>query len=270
MPELPEVETIRSQLAKKITGKKITGIKILSSKTIKMPAKIFVKKIIGVKIKKIARRAKLLLFYLSNDLVLVTHLKMTGQYLWRGEKNKHTRVIFKFGLNDWLLFNDMRRFGYLKLLSVMELSKIMNTEYGPEPLDNKFIFKNFQEILNKRPKMKIKQLLLDQKLIAGLGNIYVQEACFASGIKPIRSAGSLKKNEAKKLYQAIKKVLSEAIKCGGSSAVNYLNLFGKEGNFVPRLKVYGHGGEKCRRCGNILKTIKLGGRGTVFCEVCQK
>lgn len=270
MPELPEVETIRRQLAKKITGKKITGVEILSAKTVKMPAKSFVKKIIGAKIKNIGRRAKLLLFYLSSGLILVTHLKMTGQYLWRGEKNNHTRVIFKFGPKDWLLFNDMRRFGYLKLLSAGELLKITEKEYGPEPLEAKFTPKKFQEVLNKRPKMKIKQLLLEQKLIAGVGNIYAQEACFMSGIKPNRPAGSLKQNEVKKLYQAIKKVLSEAIKYGGSSAENYLNLYGKEGDFVPRLKVYGHGGEKCRRCGSILKTIKLGGRGTVYCEKCQK
>ena len=146
----------------------------------------------------------------------------------------------------------------------------------------------FQEVLNKRPKMKIKQLLLEQKLIAGVGNIYAQEACFMAGILPMRQVKSLMVNEVhlvksgkagsppaefnrvKKLYQAIKKVLSEAIKYGGSSAENYLNLYGKEGDFVPRLKVYGRGGEKCRRCGSILKTIRLGGRGTVFCGVCQK
>lgn len=288
MPELPEVETIKRQLAKKIIGKQIIGVEILSAKTVKMPARSFVKKIIGVKIKSIGRRAKLILFYLSNGLILVTHLKMTGQYLWRGEKNNHTRVIFKFGPKNWLLFNDMRRFGYLKLLSVGELLKITEKEYGPEPLEAKFTLKKFQEILNKRPKMKIKQLLLEQKLIAGVGNIYAQEACFMAGILPMRRVKSLMVNEihpvksgkadpppaefnrVKKLYQAIKKVLSEAIKYGGSSAENYLNLYGKEGNFVPRLKVYGRGGEKCRRCGSILKTIKLGGRGTVFCEKCQR
>jgi len=269
MPELPEVETIRRQLARAVVGKKITGVKILSAKTVRGSAGDFVKKIIGAKIKSIGRRAKLLLLNLFNGLTIITHLKLTGQYLLDEEPNKYTRVIFYFGKKK-LLFNDLRRFGYLKLARTADLPKFLAGEYGPEPLSADFILKKFSEILKRRPKMKIKQLLMEQKLIAGIGNIYAQEACFMARVKPTRPAKSLKKEEIKKLFQAIKKVLAEAIKYGGSSSENYLNLYGKEGNFVPRLKVYGRGKQKCRRCGSILKIIKLSGRGTVYCEICQK
>lgn len=269
MPELPEVETIRRQLAREIIGKKITGVKILSAKTVRGSAGQFKKKLIGAKIKSVGRRAKLILFNLSNDLTLITHLKLTGQYLRGQEPDKYTRVIFYFGKKK-LLFNDLRRFGYLKLARTADLPKFLAGEYGPEPLSADFTLKKFLEILKRRPKMKIKQLLMEQKLIAGIGNIYAQEACFKARLKPMRPVKSLAKEEIKKLFQAIKKILAEAIKYGGSSSENYLNLYGKEGDFVPRLKVYGRGKQKCRRCGSILKTIKLGGRGTVYCEKCQK
>jgi len=270
MPELPEVETIRRQLNKEIAGKKITGVEVLADKTLRTPKAEFIKKVVGAKIKNVERRAKLLIFNLSNGYSILTHLKMTGQYVYDGEPHKHTRVIFSFGPKLKIMFNDMRRFGYLKLAKTSDLPNFLEGEYGPEPLGKKFTMEKFAEVLKRRPNMKIKQLLMEQKLIAGVGNIYAQEACFMSGVLPTRQAKSLKFDEIKKLYGNIRKVLVEAIKYGGSSAENYLNLYGKEGDFVKRLKVYGRAKEKCRRCGNILKAIKLGGRGTVFCGVCQR
>ena len=303
MPELPEVETIKRQLQKEITGKKITGVEVLTEKTLRTPKARFVKGVVGAKIKSVERRAKLLILNLSNGNSILTHLKMTGQYVLRmthdtnstaqhlsfprakgfpsgqrresshapyGTVNKHTRVIFSFGPKLKIMFNDMRRFGYVKLVKTAVLAKFLASEYGPEPLEKNFTLAKFGEILKRRPNMKIKQLLMEQKLIAGVGNIYAQEACFMSGVLPTRQTKSLKPVEIIKLYDNFRKVMNEAIKYGGTSAENYLNLYGKEGDFVKRLKVYGRGKEKCRRCGSILKTIKLSGRGTVFCEICQK
>lgn len=270
MPELPEVETIKRQLHKEIAGKKITGVEVLTEKTLKTPKAQFLKYTVGVKIKSVERRAKLLILNLNNGWSILTHLKMTGQYVYDGEAHKHTRVIFSFGPKLKIMFNDMRRFGYLKLFKTADLPKFLDEEYGPEPLEKKFTVKKFTEVLARRPNMKIKQLLMEQKLVAGIGNIYAQEACFMSQVLPTRPAKSLRPAEIKKLYDSIRKVMTEAIKYGGSSAENYLNLYGKQGDFVKRLKVYGRGKEKCRRCGSILKTIKLGGRGTVYCGNCQK
>lgn len=294
MPELPEVETIKRQLHKEIAGKNITGVEVLAEKTLKTPKAQFLKYTVGAKIKSVERRAKLLIFNLNNGWSILTHLKMTGQYVLdatnpamslrgapKGRRgnlsapsrsfvaNQHTRIIFYLGKIK-LFFNDMRRFGYLKLIKTNDLPKFLDREYGPEPLEKKFTVKKFAEVLARRPNMKIKQLLLEQKLIAGVGNIYAQEACYMAQVSPTRPAKSLKSVEVKKLYDSVRKVMTEAIKYGGSSAENYLNLYGEKGGFVPHLKVYGREGLKCKRCGNILKFIKLGGRGTVYCEKCQK
>jgi len=270
MPELPEVETIKRQLQKEIASKKITGVLVLAEKTLRMPKAQFIKNVVGAKIKSVERRAKLLIWNLNNGWSILTHLKMTGQYVYDGEVHKHTRVVFSFGPKLKIMFNDMRRFGYLKLIKTDDLPKFLEKEYGPEPFDKKFTLKKFDEILKRRPNMKIKQLLMEQRLIAGVGNIYAQEACFMARVLPTRSAKSLKPAEIKYLYLAVRKVMNDAIKYGGTSSENYLNFYGKQGDFVKRLKVYGRGKEKCRRCGSILKTIKLGGRGTVYCGECQK
>jgi formamidopyrimidine-DNA glycosylase len=270
MPELPEVETIKRQLHKEIAGKKITAVVVLAEKTLRTPKARFLKYTIGAKVKSVERRAKLLILNLNNGWSILTHLKMTGQYVYDGEEHKHTRVVFSFGPKLKIMFNDMRRFGYLKLFKTDDLPNFLTKEYGPEPLDKNFTIKKFSEVLERRPNMKIKQLLMEQKMIAGIGNIYAQEACFMSQVLPMRPAKSLKSAEVKKLYDSIRKVMTEAIKYGGTSAENYLNLYGKQGDFVKRLKVYGRCKEKCCRCGSILKTIKLGGRGTVYCGECQK
>ncbi len=303
------METIKRQLDKEIAGKKITAVEVLSEKILKMPKARFIKNVVGAKVKSVQRRAKLLIWNLNNGWSILTHLKMTGQYVLdtacpavslRGARNerrgnlsaasrsrvilnepalgggseeslvanKHTRVIFSFGKIK-LFFNDMRRFGYLRLFKTDDLSEFLDKEYGPEPLDKKFTLKKFEEVLKRRPNMKIKQLLMEQKLIAGVGNIYAQEACFMARVLPMRQAKSLKQIERKKIFNSFRKVMSEAIKYGGTSSENYLNLYGKQGDFVKRLKVYGRAKQKCRRCGAVLKTVKLGGRGTVYCEKCQ-
>ncbi|MFA5128101.1 MAG: bifunctional DNA-formamidopyrimidine glycosylase/DNA-(apurinic or apyrimidinic site) lyase [Patescibacteria group bacterium] len=269
MPELPEVETIKRQLNKEVAGKKITGVEVLAEKTLRTPKAQFLKYTVGAKIISVERRAKLLIINLNNGWSILTHLKMTGQYVYNGEAHQHTRVVFCFGKLK-IMFNDIRRFGYLDLIKTDDLKKFLDKQYGPEPLEKSFTVMKFTEALAKRPNMKIKQLLLEQKLIAGIGNIYAQEACFMAGVLPTRQSKSLKPTEIKKLFDSVRKVMTEAIKYGGSSAENYINLYGEKGGFVPHLKVYGREGLKCKQCGSVLKFVKLGGRGTVYCETCQK
>lgn len=269
MPELPEVETICRQLKNEIVGKKITAVDVLTVKSLKTTKATFLKAVIGQKVLAVDRRAKLIIWHLNNGYSILTHLKMTGQYVFNGLIGKHTRVVFHFSKLQ-VMFNDMRRFGYLKIIKTADLATLLNQEYGPEPLEKDFTLVKFIFVLGRRPNMKIKQLLLEQKLIAGIGNIYAQEACYMSGILPTRQAKNLQPEEVKKLYHNIRLVMNNAIKYGGTSTENYLNLYGKKGDFTKKLKVYGRGGEQCGQCGQMLKNIKLGGRGTVYCEKCQR
>ena len=185
--------------------------------------------------------------------------------------NKFTRAIFTFVDGAKLFFNDMRKFGWLKIADKAGTAKI-TAEYGVEPLGPEFTLKKFKEILAKYPKRKIKQILMDQSLIAGIGNIYNDESCFMAGILPMRLASSLSELEIKRLFIAIPKILKLSIEKGGTSADTYIRLDGSRGSFVPHLKVYGRKGEKCRRgkCRGMIKRIKLNGRGTHFCDACQK
>ncbi len=266
MPELPEVETIRRELEKKLKGKKITQIKIIDCPN----ADKQIMALRGLKILKVRRRAKTLIIDLNNHKSLLIHLKLTGQLIFKKdkEKEKFTRVVFSLS-SGGLLFNDMRKFGFIKLVPTENVEKEIHEKYGPEPFDRGFTLKKFEEILVRKKKSRIKPLLMDQKVISGLGNIYAQEACFAAGIKPGRTAGSLDKHEQKRLYSAIRRVLLSAIKFHGTSFDSiYVDAYGRPGGFGQRLYVYQQ--EKCRRCGQKLSSLKLGGRGTWYCERCQK
>jgi formamidopyrimidine-DNA glycosylase len=183
--------------------------------------------------------------------------------------NKFSHVIFEFSDGSHLFFNDTRKFGYLKLVDKIGLEEVKK-EYGPEPLLNTFCVQVLINLLARRSKLKIKQLLMDQKLIAGIGNIYADESLFCAGIDPRRAAGKIKEHEIKKLHACIKKVLALAVEKRGTSADDYVDVFGRQGNMLPYLKVYGRGGELCRRCGQPIKKIKLNGRGTHFCGKCQR
>lgn len=275
MPELPEVETIKKQLSKKVIGKKIKNVDIFAPKLINLTPEKFKSKIADAKIEKISRRAKNLILELSDGLNLLFHLKMTGQLIYIDKnsalpENKHTHLIFHFFEGDNLIFNDLRKFGYVKLLSGKELEvNLEKQRFGPEPLEKNFTLKKFQELL-KRKKGKIKVVLMDQTFIAGIGNLYAAEICFYAKVKPDKELRNLTDTNIKDLYDGIKKILAEAIKHKGSSVENYVDIYGKQGEFVPFLKVYGRKGKECYRCGGIIQTIKLGGRGTYFCPNCQK
>jgi len=291
---MPEVETIAADLSDNLSGQKIISVDLISSKSAKNAPAFFKKNLINASVKKVSRRGKLLIFELSKNYLLI-HLKMTGQLIYLDQKirvagghslgnkktasfedsvggklpNKHTRVVFNFKSGAQLFFNDLRRFGYLKIVTPDELAMILKNSYGPEPLTPEFTFKYLENLLAKR-KTKIKALLLDQKLVAGLGNIYVDEALFEAGVRPERLAYTLKVAEIKKLFLAINFLIKKAIKHRGTTFSNYVDSKGQKGNFSRFLKVYGRKDEKCVKCGGSIKKIKLAGRGTHYCPHCQK
>lgn len=271
MPELPEVETIKRDLTKLIIGKKILDIKTDSVKQIKPSLEIVKKMIIGISIKKIERRAKLLQIFFSNNKILIIHLKLTGRLLVRKKgviRDKWQHVTFILSGNKELRFTDLRKFGWVKLLQdKKELEKIL-VEFGPEPLDD-LDLKEFETITASTSRA-IKVLLMDQKKIAGIGNIYACDALFLAKIHPGRKANSLEKNEVKKLFKAIEKVLKAGIKYRGASDQYYLDALGHEGSYQDHFLVYGRAGKKCFKCNGKVEKIKLGGRGTYYCPKCQK
>ena len=270
MPELPEVETIKRQLNLLAAGKKIKEADVLLPKIVKTPLAEFKKAVTGAKIKEFNRRAKVLIIKLSNGWSMLVHLKLSGQLIFDGEKSKHTHVVFQFSDGHSLIFNDMRQFGYVKLVKTDNLEDFLKKEkFGPEPLDKNFTLARLSAILDKKPNAKIKQFLLDQKNLAGIGNIYSDEILFASRVHPLRRLKDLKPSEIKAVYKNIKKILSEAIKAKGTSADLYLDAYGRQGDFLPKLKVYGRQGQKCVKCQGEVRRIKIGGRSAHFCPKCQ-
>lgn len=288
MPELPEVETIKRGLTHKIVDKKIVDIwfDLGFRKKISPPPAKFLKFLKGNEFKLIERRGKLLIFKVNNGLFMLCHLKMTGQLVYLAKNGKavasvhdenaadridrFNRVKFNFADGAKLYFNDLRKFGYLKIVDEEGLKKEMG-KYGVEPFAPKFTFEYFNSILNKKANQKIKIVLTDQRLIAGIGNIYADESCFAAKIKPMRVVKSLSVKERKDLFVEIKKVLAKAIKCEGTSVNTYVNSEGAAGEFRKFLNVYHRVREKCLRCKKgIIAKVKIGGRGTSFCPNCQK
>lgn len=274
MPELPEVETIRRQLERAAAGKKIVAVDVLSSKRLNVSAAELKRGTTGAKIIDIERRAKLLMIKLENGNAIAIHLKMTGRVLIKNKNEapaKHTFVIFHLSDGKQIMWEDYRRFGYLKLLSNDELERYVAAQkYGPEPLSTSFDVAAMSLCLQKKPRAKIKQLLMDQSCVAGIGNIYAAEALWFSRVRPDRPAGKLSKKEYSDLWKGVRKVLTESIKNRGTSADAYVDANGKEGTNVANLKVYDREGEPCpRRDGGVIKKIKLAGRGTYFCPKCQ-
>ena len=266
MPELPEVETIKRDLEKAILGKRFVGIKVHNAAVIKEPGiEKFKKELTGATVKKILRRAKVLILELSNGKSLVIHLKMTGQLVYPGNGEK-SRVSFRLDNGKLLDFNDQRLFAELRVLDDWRSLKFIKG-LGPEPF--KITLEKFKEMLSKK-KTKIKPLLMDQAFISGIGNLYAAEALFSAGVNPGRSAQDLTEREKEILFQEIKKVLEEAIRYGGSSVDDYVRLSGEQGNYVKLHKVYGREGKPCLICQTPIKRVNLGGRGTYLCPRCQK
>ncbi|MCK4968173.1 MAG: bifunctional DNA-formamidopyrimidine glycosylase/DNA-(apurinic or apyrimidinic site) lyase [Candidatus Aenigmarchaeota archaeon] len=276
MPELPEVETIKRQLSAKLKNKKIATVEIKIPKLIQgISIFKFKQLIVGAKIKQVRRRAKLLIVDLNNRYSLLTHLKMSGQLIFLSKFsadkiNSSTVIIYFFTDGSVLLFNNPRRFAYVKLVATDQLTNIFS-EFGPEPLESAFNLAQFKELLARRPRSKIKPLLMDQHWLAGIGNLYAQEICFYAEVSPFRLVNSLSEQEMKKIYQGIKKILPMAIKYRGSSTdQHYVDTDNRPGDYNAKIMVYSRQGKKCFRCGSIIKKIKLSGRGTCYCPYCQK
>jgi len=268
MPELPEVETIRRGLEKRILGKEVKRVEINTAKMVKQPSPgRFKKQVEGKIFEQAFRRGKYIILVLSSGNKIVVHLKMSGQLIY-GKRDIKSRVSFLLSDGRYLNINDTRHLGEIRLVeNWMKVPSI--AKMGMEPLEENFTPKVFGEMLTKR-RAKIKPLLMNQEFLAGVGNIYAQEALFRAGIHPERQAHKLKRDEVKSLFSEIKKVLQEAIDYRGSSLSNYVDAEGRSGSFHSHLRVYGRGGEPCVRCKMPLKFIKLAGRGTCFCPKCQK
>ncbi|PIQ90748.1 MAG: formamidopyrimidine-DNA glycosylase [Candidatus Omnitrophica bacterium CG11_big_fil_rev_8_21_14_0_20_41_12] len=266
MPELPEVETIKNDLQQVIIGKKIARVFLHNPKIVRFPSPAkFKKSLEGLRIKKIFRRAKLLIFELSDGRFLTMHLKMTGQLVYPGG-SKNSRVAIQFSDGSILDFNDQRLFGELRLVDDWKKLKFVQ-HLGPEPFD--LTFSDFEAMLAKK-KTNIKSLLMDQSFISGIGNIYAAEILFRAKIAPERSVQSLTKNQKSTLFKETKKVLSSAIKHGGSSVDDYVRVSGKPGDYARFHRVYNRLGKNCFTCKSPIKRITQGGRGTYFCVKCQK
>ena len=273
MPELPEVETIRRTLEGLVLGKTIEDVDIRRAKIIKEPddAEMFRVLLKGQKIHSIGRRGKFLIFHLD-DHSLVSHLRMEGKYGLYDETepaDKHTHVIFKFTDHTELRYRDVRKFGTMHLLAKgTELDVLPLSKVGPEPFSDEFTASYLRQALSKTNR-HIKTVLLDQRVVAGLGNIYVDESLFHSGIHPERSASSLTEEEIEKLYSAIKETLATAIEKGGSTVRSYVNSQGEIGMFQLELYAYSRKGQPCKKCETNMERIVVGGRGTVYCPKCQ-
>lgn len=288
MPELPEVETIKNDLAGALAGRTIADVEVRLPKMVRSNRRVFRRRLRGRRIGSLARRGKLLIVGLDgDDAYLLIHLKMTGQLIYRRRgyviagghshpsllvdtvPNKHTHIIFSLTDGSHLFFNDLRQFGYVKLVGAGELADELGG-LGAEPLGESFTADWLHEHLRRR-RVNLKNVLLDQSVIAGLGNIYADETCWRARVRPTRRADRLTRAESARLARSIRQVLQLAIKHRGTTFSNFRDGLGRAGNFGRRLNVYGRAGQACRRCRTIkLKRVTVAGRGTVFCSRCQR
>ncbi len=281
MPELPEVETIRLGLQKKIVGLTIKKVEVKSPKSFIGESKIAT----GRKVLKVWRRAKILGIDLDK-ITLLFHLKMTGQLIYDdGQRfigghpttdmkdempNSHTRLIFEFDDGSKLYFNDQRRFGWVKIIDngQLRIDNFLN-KLGPEPLEKSFTWQILKQNLLKHKKTPVKVALMDQSVVAGVGNIYANETCFIAKVDPRKKVGELSDEEFKSLHRGLVKSLQDGIKYGGASRAQFVDSDGHKGYFLDYAYVYGKDKYPCQKCKAEIKKIQLGGRGTFYCPHCQ-
>lgn len=308
MPELPEVETVVRELNKKLRGKTITRVLVRAPKVTAIgpgvvsnirkvevkEAKRFERLLTGQKVLSVKRRAKLLIFDFSGPLSMLVHLKMTGQFIYEDKKlkskthgkyrvlnkktaplvelpGKHTHVVLYFQDSSVLYYNDVRKFGYLKVVRDEDWDKLKELkEYGPEPLSKEFTLKDFVEKAQKRKRLSVKQFLMDNKVVVGVGNIYSDEVLFHAKVDPRRKVSKLSEKELEKVFKAIAPVLKLGIKAKGSSVGDFIRTDGAWGQMGKYHFVYGRKGLPCKQCGTLIQSTKLGGRTSSFCPHCQK
>lgn len=273
MPEMPEVEQVRKTLAPHIIGKTITAVEVMLPRLIKHPTpEAFVEGLLGKTIYEIKRKGKYLILQVGQDQELIVHLRMTGALIAQAshmEAPKYAKIKFTLsdGVNLW--FTDIRTFGTLYLVTGSDAYIEGYETLGPEPLSSGFTVEYLVPLAAKSRK-PVKTFILDQKIIAGLGNIYADEALALAGILPMRLANSLTFEELTRLHSAANAVIAQGIRNRGTTFRDYKDGEGKQGDNQNHLLVYSRGGQPCRSCGTVLKTTKLGGRGTVYCDHCQK
>jgi formamidopyrimidine-DNA glycosylase len=288
MPELPEVETVRSGLNRLIIGKKIISVSSDWPKSFPNDKDSVDQFLINAKVMSVSRRGKALKIDLDNEFTLVIHLKMTGQLVYRsnterfgaGHPNesligelpdKSTRVIFEFDDHSKLFFNDQRKFGWVRLLPTVEVGNIdFFKKIGPEPLEPSFTLALFKKQLSRRPGTSIKAALLDQTVLAGIGNIYADESLWAAKIHPATLVRNLTDKDIAKLRTEIQAILRLSIEKGGSTDRNYVDAEGRRGSYLQFAKVFRLQGSACQRCGHTIIKIRVAGRGTHICPHCQK
>lgn len=287
MPELPEVETVRRGLSELIIGRVVTKVVHDTPKGFPNTPADVQQFLIGSTITAVRRRAKVLLIDLSTDYTLVIHLKMTGQLVFRapgvafgaGHPNesligelpdRSTRVTFTFVDGSHLYFNDQRKFGWVRLMPTIEVPNIdFMQRVGPEPLEHDFTAPQFAERFTRRAKSPIKAAILDQTVVAGVGNIYADESLWGAKIHPLRKVASITKDEYETLYTELRDVMNLAIEKGGSTDKNYVNAEGKRGSYMDFARVFRREGQACPRCGTTIIKFKAAGRGTHICPQCQ-
>jgi formamidopyrimidine-DNA glycosylase len=278
--ELPEVEVMRRDLERDIVGKKIKAAEVKQSKNAMRAIrrhktrKEFTSRVAGHKITKVERRGKYVLITLDGGDVLVVHFGMSGQFhrgTGRVALPAHTHVVLTFQQGGDLRFVDPRTFGELFVVTPDELGKVKELQHlAIDPLDQVFTWPTFQYLLAERAA-KMKQLLMDQKFISGLGNIYSDEVLFAAGLRYDRMSDTLSSQEVRRLYRAIQETLQDAIKLRGTTLDDeaYIDLFGQPGEYQNELKVYGRAGLPCRRCRTPIETVKISQRSSFYCPQCQ-
>lgn len=280
MPELPEVETIRTKLGPLISGKLISQIEIFKEKSFHGD----ISQVEGQKVVSLKRRAKILQLELSNALSILVHLKMTGQLIYVDKKtriggghptadwvnelpSKHTRVIVSFSDGSTLFFNDMRIFGWLKVVDALGLQQEFKN-FGPDINDPQLRVEALQKNISKR-KIPIKQAMMMNTIVAGMGNIYICDALNLARISPMRPSYSLSRVEIEQLIKASREVIARGIQAGGATIHDYTDIDGFAGAYQDQVLVYGREGKNCKNCGQVIKKRQLGGRGTYYCPFCQ-
>lgn len=288
MPELPEVETVRIGLSQFLPGKTVSKVWHDWPKSFPNAEADVQAFLVGARILEIKRRAKVLIIELDSKYSLIIHLKMTGQLVYRDDKqrfgaghpndslvgelpDRSTRVVFDFADGSRLFFNDQRKFGWVRLLPTAEVPQIdFFQKLGPEPLNADFTAEQFRERLKRRSNTSIKAALLDQAVIAGVGNIYADESLWRTKIYPGTKVADVSTHKLNTLFEGLREVLELSIKSGGSSDKNYVNAEGKKGSYLTFANVFRREGQPCPRCGTTIKKIRVAGRGTHFCPSCQK
>lgn len=287
MPELPEVETVRRGLHELIIGRAIANVQHDTPKSFPNDSRQVDAFLVGAVVTDVRRRAKVLLIDLSTGYSLVVHLKMTGQLVFRGETvfgaghpnesligvlpDRSTRVTLGFNDESKLFFNDQRKFGWMKLIPTLEVTDLpFMQKVGPEPLEQSFTPAEFALRFVRRSRTSIKAALLDQTVVAGVGNIYADESLWGAKIHPQRLVSSVTADEFEALHHELRLVMNLAIEKGGSTDKNYVNAEGKRGSYMDFARVFRREGLECHRCGTTVIKFKAAGRGTHICPNCQR